>query len=88
MMSDLPDHVSSEQDIAKATTQLQNWLEELPHPPVMVTIARYPCTNTNFKGFNFKGFNFKGMNIYVYKQFLKHIHLLCKNDHLVFSIVT
>ena len=40
MMSDLPDHVSTEQEIADAIAELQRWLEELPCPPVMVTLAR------------------------------------------------
>lgn len=40
MMSDLPDHVSTEQEITDTIVQLQSWLEKLPHSPVMVTIAR------------------------------------------------
>lgn len=40
MMSDLPDHVSTKEEITEAVAQLRNWLEELPHPPTMVTIAR------------------------------------------------
>jgi len=40
MMSDLPDHMSTEQEIADVIAQLQKWLEKLSQPPVMVTIAR------------------------------------------------
>ena len=40
MMSDLPDHVSTKDEITDTIAQMQNWLEKLPHPPVMVTIAR------------------------------------------------
>ena len=40
MMSDLPDHVNTEQEITETIVQLQNWLEELPYPPTLVTIAR------------------------------------------------
>jgi len=40
MMSDLPHHISSEQEITDSIEQIQKWIGELHHRPVMVTIAR------------------------------------------------
>ncbi|XP_065915569.1 UPF0489 protein C5orf22 homolog [Dysidea avara] len=40
MMSDLPHHISSEQEITDTIKQIQKWIGQLPHQPVMVTIAR------------------------------------------------
>ena len=40
MMSDLPNHVSTKEEITEAIGQLHNWLEQLSHPPTMITIAR------------------------------------------------
>ncbi|XP_065915176.1 UPF0489 protein C5orf22 homolog [Dysidea avara] len=40
LMSDLPHHISSEQEITDTIKQTQKWIGQLPHQPVMVTIAR------------------------------------------------